>query len=142
MSIEKEHSEFLREVRTIRKKDPRYAEEAFFFVYQAVSYTVERVEFDENEGRRHITGDELLEGICELGREFYGPLALDVFRNWGLQSTKDIGNVVFLQVQHNLLGASPEDSIQDFTDKFDLEQAFLEPYSENRPHNIDLEYIE
>ncbi len=113
----------------ILKQDPRYHADAYEFVADAVSHMTAEMRKREG-GGRHISGQELLEGIRGLALDQYGPLALDVLTEWGLSRTEDFGEIVFNLVEHKLLGASEEDSRQDFANSYDFHEAFLKPFVE------------
>ena len=106
-----------------------YPVAAYRFVTKAVAFTVQHRREEQSEGGRHISGQELLEGIRQFALEQFGPLALDVFADWGITKTEHFGEIVFSLVQHNLLGASEEDSIEDFADGYDFRQVFLRPFA-------------
>ncbi len=106
----------------ITRKDPRYGIEAYYFVFRALSFTVQNLK--KEEGGSHVTGQELLDGIRDLGRRDFGFLAKLVFNMWGVGCTRDFGNIVFNLVNEGLMGSTREDSIEDFEDGFDFEEAF------------------
>ncbi len=84
----------LRGIRELCREDPRYAFEAYIFVYQALDYTSQRVVQEKRPGR-DVSGRELLEGIRHLAIEAFGPLSLMVFRHWGVRRTEDFGEIVW-----------------------------------------------
>ena len=114
-------------IERIVEQDPRFKPRAYHFVLQAVAYTTQKVVQDE-ERRRQLTGEEVLEGIRELALEQFGPLAYDVLHEWGVRTTMDFGAIVFNLVRAGLLGASEDDSEEDFRDGYDFEDAFLKPF--------------
>jgi uncharacterized repeat protein (TIGR04138 family) len=76
-------------------------------------------------GRRgHVSGVALLESLRELVREEYGPMALTVLHHMGLHSTEDVGELVFYMVERELLRKREEDTIEEFRDVYDFEEAF------------------
>jgi len=83
----------------------------------------------------HVSGAELCEGFRALARERWGFMASAVLRNWGIRGTVDIGSMVFALVNNGLLQKQPHDSIEDFRDVFDFEQAF------DRSYRIDLSQL-
>ena len=125
-------SQYQQKLAEILEKDQRYAADAYMFVAEAVSYTTKRGKTDspaaDNGKGRHISGGELLDGIRAYALEQFGPLALDVFLDWGVDRTEDFGNIVFNLVENGLLGASDEDSVDDFKDGYDFRKAFLQPF--------------
>jgi len=127
-----------REIRKILEKDARYDMEAFVFVQRGVSAATRRFHPDATTERRHITGQQLVEVLRDLAVDQFGPLALDVLNEWNVRTTRDFGNIVFLMVENGLLGASEEDSVEDFTDVFDLPAALTEPFKARGPKPADL----
>jgi len=72
--------------------------------------------------KRHLTGTELSLAIRDYARDQFGALALPVFHQWGIYTTKDIGEAVFRLIDNGLLGKSDEDKIEDFIDVFSLDE--------------------
>lgn len=101
----------------LRARDPRFRREAYLFLLAALEFVVERLPV-----RRHVSGQELLQGIAELARRNFGSLAHAVFTEWGVQSSTDIGEMVFQLVEAGIMGRQPEDSLEDFAG-FDLPAA-------------------
>lgn len=114
-------------IQRIVQRDARFKPNAYRFVLEAVAYTTRHVLEDEGK-RRQLSGREVLEGIRDLALEQYGPLALDVLHEWGLHTTMDFGAIVFNLVREGLLGASEDDSEDDFRDAYDFEDAFVNPF--------------
>jgi uncharacterized repeat protein (TIGR04138 family) len=63
-----------------------------------------------------------------FGAELFGPLAAHVWRSWGVHTTLDWGNMVFRMVEEEKLSRNEEDSIEDFRDGFDFDEAFVRDY--------------
>jgi uncharacterized repeat protein (TIGR04138 family) len=114
---------FLEIVEKITLKDPRYKPAAYQFVMAALEYTQKK--FNKP---RHVTGQELLEGIKEYGLKEFGPLTYDVFKYWGINTTSDFGNIVFNMIDFGLMGKTEEDSIDDFKEVFDLKKVLVDEY--------------
>ena len=113
--------------RRVLPDDDRYDLAAYLFIYEALVFTQKRLQRDDanlETGKRHVSGQELLEGIREHATRMFGPLAPTVFRNWGLKSTSDFGEIVFNLVEHQLLGKTETDRREDFADGFDFDTAF------------------
>lgn len=108
--------------------DPRYRREAYLFTLNALDYTLSQLEQP-----RHVTGQELLEGIREYGQEQFGALCLTVFTSWGISTTLDFGQIVFALVNSGLLSKTENDSLDDFKGVFDLRQSL----QEKRPLKVD-----
>ncbi len=112
-------------IRAILEEDPRYDAAAYRFVLEALTYTQQSI----SSGERHVSGEELLDGIRELGLQNFGPLTGMVFRLWGVEDTKDFGNIVFNLVEEGFMGRQETDSIEDFEGGFDFDE-FWEIYRE------------
>lgn len=119
----KDIKDFLGALKEILRKDPRYKLEAYSFLMAALNFTVSRLPKP-----RHVTGQELLEGIREYGLEQFGPMTRTVFEHWGVKSTEDFGNIVFNLIDVGLLGRTEEDSIDDFKGVYDFNKAFDKDY--------------
>ena len=115
--------QFLTTVEKIITRDSRFREEAYEFISDAVLYTTQTIEEGE-ESKRHITGQELLEGIKDFAISQFGPMAKNVLESWGVCDSLSIGHIVFNMVDHQLLGSTKDDSIDDFKNGFDFETAF------------------
>lgn len=117
---ETEEPELLEKIRALVRDDPRFPFEAYIFLYQALEYTTSRVVGE----KRHVAGKELLEGIRRFAIEAFGPLALMVFKHWGVRRTEDWGEMVFALVQRDLMGKTDQDKKEDFADGYHFEDAF------------------
>ena len=115
--------QFITTVEKIITNDPRFSEDAYEFISDAVIYTTQKIE-SSGEEKRHITGQELLEGIKDFAISQFGPMAKEVLESWGISDSISIGYIVFNMVDHQLLGSTEDDSIDDFKNGFDFETAF------------------
>lgn len=95
-----EIKDYAKTIEGIRKADHRYAREAYDFVMEALEHTQVKLE-----KRRHVSGQELLEGIREYGIQQFGALTRTVFEHWGVRRTGDFGEIVFNLVNTGLLGS-------------------------------------
>lgn len=100
----------------IRESDARYRPEAYRFVVAALGAAVQRLPDERlaDPGRRHLSGQELLDGVIRFAREEFGSLAPTVFTEWGVTGGEDVGRIVFQLVESGQLSARPEDSMDDF----------------------------
>mgnify|MGYP005838060863 CR=1 FL=1 len=120
------------------RHDRRYAYEAYEFVCAAVSFTQQKLERHRDPSReRHISGKELLEGVVALAVEQFGLLASLVLRRWGIQSTDDVGRIVYQLIDLGILSRSERDRPEDFHAVFDLHQRLQEQIAALW-HTIDL----
>ncbi len=113
---------------TIVGKDPRYARDAYHFIRESLDYT-QKIISKENKGKvRHVTGQELLDGIRQHALAQFGPMTVTVFAEWGVRSSKDFGEMVFNMVENRLLAKTEKDSRDDFQDGYDFTEAFEKPF--------------
>lgn len=110
---------------------PGYHREAYLFLREALEYTQHHKK--ERAEIRHVTGRELLDGVRDYALKLFGPMALNVLNEWGVQTCEDIGRIVFNMVDHNLLRKNEQDSFEDFKGGYVFEQAFREPYLPANP---------
>lgn len=110
-------------------EDPRFTLEGYEFVREALDFTVSALNRDD-EGTRpqHVNGRELLAGIRDYALKQFGPMAASLLNRWNIQSTEDIGTMVFLMVEEGVLGRTDKDSIHDFSNGYDFEKTFVRPF--------------
>jgi uncharacterized repeat protein (TIGR04138 family) len=110
------------------RRDPRYAYEAYEFLFVALGHTQKLLgrlpeEPEEDpEGTHHVSGPELLTGIRDLALREFGLMARTVLRHWGINRTGDFGEIVFNLVEANLMSKTDQDNRADFADVYDLEE--------------------
>ncbi|MFO0824156.1 MAG: Minf_1886 family protein [Gemmataceae bacterium] len=112
---------------------PHYAYEAYEFVCEAVTFTQDRLgrkESDEEDepADHHVSGEELLHGVCDLAINNFGKMAPIVFKLWNVKTTDDIGRMVFNLIRVGRLSKSDRDCLEDFQDLFDLPLALCEGF--------------
>ena len=119
-------------------RDGRYSPEAFRFLLESLDHAVRLAGKEAAEGpSRHVTGREVLAGMRAHAAEVFGPLAAQVWRAWGVRETMDWGRIVFLMVDAGLLKRQDTDTIDDFGDGFDFDEAFEHDYAPTLPPTID-----
>jgi uncharacterized repeat protein (TIGR04138 family) len=119
------------------KKHPRYAYEAYEFMFQALNFTQKMLGREPPEDvaesgaagpQHHVSGQELLEGIRVLALREFGFLARTVFHSWGIDRTDDFGELVFNLVEAELMSKTNEDNREDFRGVYDLDEALVQGY--------------
>jgi uncharacterized repeat protein (TIGR04138 family) len=119
------------------RKDPRYAYEAYEFVFQALHFTQKMLgreppedpaEADAVDPHHHVSGQELVEGIRVLALREFGLMARTVFHLWGIDRTDDFGQIVFNLVEAELMSKTNEDSRDDFRDVYNLDEALVQGF--------------
>jgi uncharacterized repeat protein (TIGR04138 family) len=76
----------------------------------------------------HVTGQEVCEAARDLAIRDFGPAAKLVLNGWGIETTLDVGRIVYLMIEAGLLSRTEDDSIDDFRDCFDFETEFVGKY--------------
>ena len=120
---------FDEELEKILTKDPRYTREAYLFVREALDHTQKMIgKPSKDDVPRHVTGQQLLEGVRDYALQQFGPMALTVLNEWGLQRCEDFGEIVFNMVENSLLAKTEQDSREDFKGGYSFEEAFRTPF--------------
>ena len=116
----------------ITAKDSRYHREAYVFLREALDHTQRGVNKANQGQTRHVSGQELLEGIRQYAITQFGPMTLTVFEEWGVRRCEDFGELVFNLVEHGLLSKTENDSRADFQNGYDFQAAFRTPFLPKR----------
>ncbi len=123
----------------IVRRDPRYAYEAYEFVFAALTHSQKmlgRLPPEEApaevEAQHHVSGPELLQGVRDLALREFGLMARTVFRRWGINQTDDFGEIVFNLVDATLMSKTTDDTRRDFHAVYDLDRALVDGYRINR----------
>ena len=112
----------------ILTNDTRYTREAYHFLREALDFTQKQVSKENRGSVRHVTGQELLDGLRQFALQQYGPMTATVFEEWGVTNCKDFGELVFNMVESGLLAKTDRDSRDDFQEGYDFTDAFRKPY--------------
>ena len=107
-----------------------YPPEAYAFVQQGLSFTVQKLhgKLRDPKASRHVTGTHLCEGLRELALIQWGRLARTVLRRWSITSTVDFGRIVFAMVDAGLMQKTEDDSLEDFRNVYDFRVALENEY--------------
>lgn len=120
-------------INTIRRDDPRYARGAYYFLRQALDFSISEMRKQgELDKTNHLTGQQLLEGIRLFALDQYGPMARSVLEYWGIKNCRDFGNIVFNLVECQVLGKTEDDCPEDFDNGYDFKMAFDMPYKPSK----------
>ena len=108
----------------IAAEDGRYNPPAIRFVYEGLGYTAKNVATEP----KHVSGTTLCEGLKKLALEKWGRLSMLVLNSWGIKTTRDFGEIVWLMIQNEWMSAQPTDSIEDFDNVFDFKTVFKKQF--------------
>lgn len=109
------------------RTDGRYPLAAYIFLQRGLEITTQSVYAKASAAAesKHVTGQQLCHGLRALAVQFWGLLAPVVLKGWGIQRTRDFGEMVYFMIQQGFMGGQESDSIDDFNDVYDLESAFI-----------------
>lgn len=116
--------------------EPEFPPAAFEFVQRGLAYTVMRTHPNYeslDQDSRHVSGQQLALGLKAYAIKRYGHLAPAVLAHWGVHCTRDFGRIVYAMIELGILHKTPTDSIDDFNDVFDFQQAFMPPERPKSP---------
>ena len=116
----------------ILAKDPRFHREAYLFVREALDYTQKLIGKQSPGQVRHISGQELLDGLRQYSLTQFGPMTMTVLEEWGVHNCRDFGEIVFNMVELGLLAKTEKDSRADFGGGYEFEEAFRTPFLPSR----------
>ena len=109
----------LKKIQKLATAKSQYKIEAYSFVLAALHFTMSGMK-----PPRHISGQELSEGIRRYAIDQFGPMAKAVLSHWGIERTVDFGHIVFALVEIGLMRKTEEDSLDDFKDVYEFDKAF------------------
>lgn len=108
--------------------------EAVQFVRDGLQHTVKLIHGEAvatapilnetDEQSRHVTGQQLCLGLRDYALRRYGMLARSVLAKWNVQRTEDFGRIVFAMVDADKMRKNDGDSLADFENVFDFDEAF------------------
>jgi len=114
--------------------DPRYHRDAYVFLRDALDFTTKQQKKLKGATVRHVSGPELLAGVRQYALREFGPMVTTVFDSWGIRSCEDVGHMVFNLIGAGIFGKTEQDSIEDFKNVYDFEEAFVKPFA---PAKVD-----
>jgi uncharacterized repeat protein (TIGR04138 family) len=110
-----------------------YPPEAYEFVQRGLSYTVRKIhgatKDKDPDTSRHVTGQQLCDGLREFALAQWGMLARTVLWRWGIGSTLDFGKIVFALIEVGQMQRTPNDSLEDFRNVYEFRTAFDSGYT-------------
>ena len=108
-----------------------YPPEAFVFIREGLHVAAVRTHGPEPEmtnpalsSKRHVTGQQLCEGLRDAAIHRWGLLAKTVLGNWNIHRSLDFGQIVYAMIENDLMQKTEGDSLEDFRDVFAFDEAF------------------
>lgn len=126
-------------IRKLVKEDPRYRFGGYIFVIEALAFaqdilamgretvtTEPTLDLDSEKvaPERHLMGQDLCEAFRQYSIQEYGYMARVVLKSWGIESTSDIGNIVYKLIDIGRMKKSANDRRDDFDEVFDFDDVF------------------
>lgn len=131
--------QFSEVVALICKEDGRYDRKAYEFVRLGLDHTVKELRKKDtarSEGpARHVSGQELAQGLKGYALEQFGPMAKTVLNAWGVRECRDFGEIVFNLIDYKVFSKTDSDRREDFDGWYDFDEAFVRPFLPARRRN-------
>lgn len=115
-------------VARITESDSRYHRDAYLFLREALDFTQKLIAKENRGTTRHVSGQELLDGLRQYALREFGPMAKTVLEEWGICHCRDFGYIVFNLVETKYLAKTDSDSHDDFQNGYDFTEAFCKPF--------------
>jgi uncharacterized repeat protein (TIGR04138 family) len=124
---------FEQAVAAVISRDKRFDAQAYFFLKDALDFTLKRIADGNGGHSRHVSGPELLLGFRDFALDQFGPMSSTLMKEWGIRQCRDIGDMVFQLIDEGMFGKQDSDSLEDFSEVFDLEDALVQPFLPKQP---------
>ena len=124
---------FAEALESVVGSDPRYQRDGYIFLRDALDITTKQQKKVKGVSVRHVSGPELLDGVRQYALKEFGPMVMTVFDSWGIRCSEDIGHMVFNLIGAGVFGKTEQDSIEDFKNVYDFEEAFVKPFAPKKP---------
>jgi uncharacterized repeat protein (TIGR04138 family) len=124
--------QFEQSVVSILKRDKRFDPHAYFFLKDALDFTLKRIAESNGGQARHVSGPELLQGYRDFALEQFGPMASTLMMEWSVRKCQDVGDMVFQLIEEQVFGKQDSDKHEDFSEIFDFEASLVAPFLPQR----------
>lgn len=124
--------QFEQSVVSILKRDKRFDPHAYFFLKDALDFTLKRIAETNGGQARHVSGPELLAGYRDFSLEQFGPMASTLMNEWGVRKCQDVGDMVFHLIEEQVFGKQESDRPEDFSEAFDFQESLVKPFLPHR----------
>ncbi|MFT4177149.1 MAG: hypothetical protein QM627_10900 [Luteolibacter sp.] len=120
--------QFEQSVISILKREQRFDPHAYFFLKDALDFTLKRITENGANASSHVSGPQLLAGFRDLALQQFGPMASTLMQEWGVRKCQDVGDMVFHLIEEQVFGKQESDRREDFSEVFPFEESLIEPY--------------
>lgn len=121
-------------IEKIAADDGRFSPKALFFVHDGLGKVIEKIKDAGEEAEdspHHISGQDLARGLAQLAAQRWGRLARVVLTHWGVNKTRDLGEIVYLMIKNEWMTAQETDTVEDFDNVYDFEEVFEKKFDFN-----------
>lgn len=103
-----------------------YPPEAYDFVQKGLNFTVQQIHgrVASPRANRHVSGQQLCEGLREFALSQWGLLARTVLGQWEITSTTDFGRIVFHLIELGQMQKTDDDTLEDFQNVYGFNDGF------------------
>ena len=108
----------------IAKEDCRFSPSAIKFVYEGLGHAAKKITVKP----QHVSGQALCESLRKLALKKWGRMAMVVLNTWGVKTTRDFGEIVWLMIRNKWMSTAETDSIDDFNDVYDFKTVFKDKF--------------
>lgn len=111
----------------LREKAGPFPPQAYQFVRDGLAHTVAMIHGSgsrSDDETRHVSGQQLCQGLKDFAIKQYGLLARTVLERWHIQGTEDFGRIVFAMIDAELMRKTDDDTMDDFRGVYDFDEAF------------------
>ena len=100
----------------VLERDPRYHRDSYLFAQEVFDHALEmrtaaEKRSERSRASRHLTGAELCEALRDMAFSRFGMLARAVLADWGIQATRDFGNIVFNLIEAGAMRKHEDDRV-------------------------------
>lgn len=120
--------QFEQSVVSILKRDKRFDPHAYYFLKDALDFTLKRIAESNGGQARHVSGPELLAGCRDYALEQFGPMASTLMNEWSIRKCQDLGDMVFHLIEEQVFGKQESDKKEDFSEVFDFQASLIDPF--------------
>lgn len=101
--------------------------------YEAYEFVLEAIELagdfqEPGNAEIHLSGRQIAFAAKQLAQEWFGLMAPTVFSFWGIDTTRDLGEMVFKLIDCGMLTRQEGDRVEDFDDIFKIPDDLLSGY--------------
>ena len=103
------------DLRLVAAELGRFDVEGYCFVSESLRHAASLAGVRRNAcERRHLTAQQLGDGVMDLAAERFGLLAEIVLRRWGIRTADDVGLITFTLIDKGVFSKQPSDRLEDF----------------------------